>query len=860
MKKILSYIALVLLAPFRFVIAKNKRWYVKIFRWLVSLFVLFVFYIFAVTINLFCLFGYTPSFEDIKNPKQNIATEIYASNNEYLGRYFYENRSPVTFEELPKTLIKTLVAVEDFRFYRHMGIDFKAIPSVISDVAKGKRRGGSTITQQLVKNLYKTRQQDHGYLGNIPFFRMFVIKTKEWISAIKIELFFSKNEILVHYLNTVDFGSNAYGIKTAAKTYFNKLPMDLYPIECATLVGMLKAPSAYNPVLNPENAVERRNVVLDVMCDHYIISPYEKEMFSNFPIELSYSVEKTNDGIANYYRRKVIKELKPWLEANNYDIYADGLKIYTSLDFSMQKYAEEAVAENSARLQRLFYKHCKTVAPWVDSKKKEIPNFINTVVEKSWYYSELSAKYNGNKDSINYYLHKQEERTLFSWQGEIDTVCSFVEATDYLKRLLHAGFVALDPQTGSVKAYVGGIDYNHFKHDKVTAKRQPGSCFKPFVYACAMENGYTPCDSIPDVPITINYVEKGENKTWSPRNANWKNVGGNVPLKYALAHSLNTVTAQLSQKLTTEKIIEFAYRMGVESSLDTVPALCLGSSEMNLLELTNAYSPFINGGYKVEPFFVTRIEDNNGNLLAEFLPKKEKVLNDTVVFFMQQLFLNNVEEDSSTTQALFSFDIFKYKTDFTGKTGTSSNYSDGWFVGVSPKIVAGSWVGAEERSVHFRTSATGEGNKTALPAYGIFMEKLMQDTAFAYLQAKFDRKMAGINGRFGCKVKKVQIAVVDTLPKEEKVVVETSVEKKVVTTPKKKQPTKKVTKPSKPTNKDNGVIRSTKDNENGAKPTTQQKEVKKVEQSKPAPKKKTIKVNIHNINKHVIYPGMEDDK
>lgn len=745
----------------------GKPFYVKLYRWIILLIVLIFCYIVAVEINFCNLFGYSPSIKDLKNPEQCIASEVYAENGELLGKFFYENRTPITYEDLPPVLINTLIATEDTRFYQHHGIDFKALLPVIKDILNGNPRGGSTITQQLVKNLFKTRKQDHGLLGKIPYIKMFVIKSKEWISAVRIEMNFTKEELLTLYFNTVDFGSNSYGIFSASKTFFNKIPKDLTADECAILIGMLKAPTAYSPVLNPDRSLGRRNTVLGIMKRDNVISTAEYDSLIAKPISLQYKVESPIEGIANYYRQAVYAYLKPWLKENDLDIFADGLKIYTTLDYQMQLYAEEAVAQNMKRVQKQFDAHWKNQNPWIDASKKEIPNFIENVVRKSWYYSRLRAKFNNNQDSIDYYINLKKPQKLFSWSGDIDTVCSFVEATNYLKRLLHSGMVAIDPETGAIKAYVGGIDFNHFKYDNVKSMRQPGSSFKAFVYTAAMANGWSPCDSLVDAPITIKYEEKGEKKSWVPRNADRTYVGGNVGLKYAFAHSLNTISVQLTQRIGIENVINQAHEMGIQSPLDTVPSICLGSSDVTLLELTDAYCPIFNNGYRVAPMFVTRIEDKDGHVIKTFEPEKTKILDSVTVFLMQQMFLASLSEPYGTTQNLFSYKIFGHETDFGGKTGTSSNYSDGWFVGVSPHLVVGTWVGAEERCVHFRTSALGEGGKTALPTFGLFMEKVINDEKYSYLYDRFPRHMRGLKNRpYSCHtpfVPKMDSTAVDSL-------------------------------------------------------------------------------------------------
>lgn len=746
-----------------FYMAKGQPWWRKVMSWAALSLSSITLYVVLVEFNVLWLFGYSPSVSEITNPQQNIASEIYASNGKLLGKFFYENRTPVTYSELSPLLVNTLIATEDARFYYHSGVDFKAMISVVADALRGEPRGGSTLTQQLVKNLFKTRQSNHGLLGSIPVLKIFIIKSKEWINAVKIEMFFSKEEILTSYLNTVDFGSNSFGIKTACKTYFNTTPSKLRPEQCAVLVGMLKAPTAYSPRINKERSLMRRNVVLGIMLRDAVINSRVHDSLVVLPLTLEYNVEKVYDGTANYFRQAVYDYLKPWLKENDLDIFADGLKVYTTLDYTMQGYAEDAVARNMRRVQRQFDGHWQGQNPWVDANNVEIPNFLNNVVRYSWEYKRLKEKFANNKDSILFYLNKRERRKLFSWNGTIDTVCSFYEATNYLKRILHAGFVVLDPHSGAIRAYVGGIDFSHFKYDNVQSMRQPGSTFKAFVYATAMSKGYGPCDSLPDTNITVRYKEKGVDKVWNPHNSDWSNVGGNVALKYAFAHSLNTISVQLAQKLGVENVIDMAHKLGIKADLDTVPSVCLGSSDITLLELVAAYCPLINGGFSVEPMFVTKVEDKDGKVIKVFAPRKEKVLDDESVFLMQQLFLGSLSEPYGTTQALFSYDLFRFNTDFGGKTGTSSNHSDGWFVGVSPNLVGGAWVGAEERCVHFRTSALGEGCKTALPMFGLFMEKLLPNSDYKSLRGRFPQHMKGLSRSYDCRTKYVPRDTVDTL-------------------------------------------------------------------------------------------------
>lgn len=725
-----------------FFITKDRPLISKLFCWLLCSFFLFIFFIIAIDINFLWLFGRSPSISEILHPQPNIASEVYSEDGVLLGKYFYENRVPVFYSEISPLLIKTLIATEDERFYKHSGIDFYGTFSAFRDALRGNPRGASTITQQLVKNLYKIRERNRcGLLGKIPFCRVVIIKVKEMLNALKLEILFDKNDILTLYLNTVDFGNNAYGIKTAAKTYFNTTPQNLKTEQCAVLVGLLKATTTYNPVSNKKRSLERRNVVLYQMKTHGIISSSEYDSLQKAPLSLRMHFDKVNDGKAFYFRQALVENLKPWLKKNGYDIYADGLRIYTTINSHMQRYAEDAVSEKMKHLQSVFDEHWRGRNPWVDSDNKEIPGFVNMIMHQSWEYNKLVSKYPHNPDSVEFYADKKDKQILFSWHGPVYRNISLRSAIEYNLRFLHAGFVAIDPQNGMVRAWVGGIDYKYFKFDHVQqSKRQPGSTFKAFVYTAAIDKGYSPCDSITDRPVIINYREKGVKKSWSPHNADWKFSENKVTLKYAFARSLNSASVQITEKIGWKKVIDFAKKMGIESPIDNVPSICLGVSDVSLLELVNAYSPLANGGYRVKPVLVTKIMSRSGKLLAEFHPEKNKVLSNETAFLMQRLILGTMTEPYGTTQALYSYDLFRYNTDIGGKTGTSSNHSDGWFVGVTPKLIAGAWVGADQRCIHFRSSALGEGCKTALPIFGLFLEKALRDKSLSYLRARFPQK------------------------------------------------------------------------------------------------------------------------
>jgi penicillin-binding protein 1A len=753
-----------------FFIAKDKSIHIKVARWLLGVVLAAGFLLIAIDLNIFWLFGKSPSIKEILHPQPNIASEVYSEDGVLLGKYYYENRVSVAYSQISPLLIRTLVATEDERFYSHLGIDVYGSISAMADVFRGNPRGASTLTQQLVKNLYKTRAKNRsGLLGKIPFFRVAIAKTKEMINAFKLELLFDKKDIVTLYLNTVDFGNNTFGIKTASRTYFNITPMELKPEQCALLVGMLKATTTYNPITHRKRSRERRNVVLYQMKSHGIITSKQCDLLLKKPINLKLQFEKINDGSAFYFRQSLVEHLKPWLKEKDYDLYADGLKIYTTVNSSMQRYAESAVTKNMKRLQRMFDEHWAGQVPWVDSRDKEITGFVDMIMRQSWDYKKLANQFNDNLDSINFYADKKEKRVLFSWNGPVDSIISLRDAIDYNMRFLHAGFVAMDPQTGEVKAWVGGIDFNYFKFDHVKqSKRQPGSTFKAFVYTAAIDNGYDPCDSITDRPVVIKYNENGVKKSWAPHNADWTFSGQKITLKYAFARSLNSASVQIAEKIGWRKVIEYATKMGIESPIDTVPSICLGVSDVSLLELVTAYCPVANGGDRVTPLLVKKVADRFGNTLVEFHPKKEKVLSDETAFLMQQLFLGTMTEPMGTTQALFQYDLFRYNTDIGGKTGTSSNHSDGWFVGITPRLVAGVWVGGEERCIHFKTSALGEGCKTALPIFGSFMEKALSDKSLSYLRGHFKKPEEKSKREYSCMTKYVPLDSTDTvLVKEE---------------------------------------------------------------------------------------------
>lgn len=694
----------------------------------------------GVLTNLFWLFGEMPGVEDLENPQSDLASEVYSADNILIGKYFRENRSPVEFDQISPNVINALVATEDVRFYEHSGIDFKASFAIIYYLLKGDQRGSSTITQQLAKNLYKTRSSDSkGLLGYVPGISMVIAKIKEWITAIKLESNYTKEEILNMYLNTVDFGSNAYGIKVASQTYYNTSQDSLTIEQAALLIGLLKATTTYSPVLHPENALERRNVVLMLMADNGNISVSDFDSLKALPLGLKYNVENQNQGIGTYFRGAITSYLQEWCRENNKDLYGDGLRIYTTIDSRLQKYAEEAVSRQVKLLQSKFYHHWKGKNPWVYGNKKEIPNFIEEAIKRTETYKTLKARYGAGHDSINIILNTPVKMKVFSWEGEKDTTMSPLDSLRYYKHFLHAGFMSMDPSTGEVKAWVGGIDYKYFKYDHVRqSRRQPGSAFKLFVYTAAMDKGYGPCDLVVDEPITFVYDENGTTKTWSPKNADWVFSGDTLTMRQAMGRSINTCAAQVMKMVGINTVIDYAQKLGISSPMKPVPSVCLGSSDVSVFEMTGAYSAIVNQGLYIEPYFISRIEDHNGNVLHEFRPKTYQALNPETAYAMVHMLKGGVEEKGGTSQALFQYDIFR-GNEVGGKTGTTSNHSDGWYVGVTRNHVAGMWVGGEDRSIHFRTSDLGEGSKTALPIFGMYMEKVYADTSLGIDKGYFKR-------------------------------------------------------------------------------------------------------------------------
>ena len=734
----------------------GRAWYIKTVSALASCLVALIIYLGAVDINFLWLFGKSPGyFSGIRNPQTSEASEIYSADGKLIGKYFNENRTPVKYEEVAPDFFKALVDTEDERFYKHIGIDPIGVFAAAKDaLLHHNGRGASTITQQLAKNMFRVRSQySTGLLGKIPVLRILIVKSKEWIIAAKLETIYSKKEIITMYANTVDFGSNSYGIKTAAKTYFNTTPAELTTGQAAVLVGMLKATTYYNPRTNPENSLARRNTVLYNMVTHGDLSRDEYDKLKEEPIKLDFKVEENYDGQAKYFREAVADYLKDWCREEGYDLYSSGLKIYTTIDTRMQKYAEDAARKQMKQVQQNFNNHWNIrrqqagkgkwlgEEPWQDENRHVIPGFIQGIAERQPFYKALMARYPNQPDSVTYYYKEWVHPVkVFDYdKGTVEKMMTSEDSIKYMTTFMHCAFVAMEPQTGAVKAWVGDIDFDHWKYDKVTAERQPGSTFKLFVYTEAMNQGLTPCDKRRDEYISMDvYDQKKHQMTkWTPSNANGSFSGDSIPLKSAFAKSINSVAVRLGQEMGIKRIIETAQKMGIKSPLDDQPSLALGSSDVNLLEMANAYSTIADDGKHHDPVLVTRIVDRDGKEVYAGPTTEEQVIPYKSAFLMQQLLQGGMKEPGGTSQSLWGY-VGDYRdTEFGGKTGTTNNHSDAWFMCVSPNLVVGAWVGGEYRCLHFRTGALGQGSRTALPVCGYFLQALFKDPDFRQYHGKF---------------------------------------------------------------------------------------------------------------------------
>jgi penicillin-binding protein 1A len=693
------------------------------------------------------LFGSMPSFEDLENPESNLATEIISSDGETIGKFYNENRTAIKYSDLPKHLVDALVATEDERFYEHSGIDARGTFRAI--VGFGSSGGASTITQQLAKQLFHGERSKNIIVA-------LTQKVKEWIIATRLERQYTKSEIITMYFNVYDFNNYAIGIRSAAKTYFSKEPKDLTVDESAMLVGMFKNSSLYNPVRNEKGVKNRRNVVLSQMVKAKIITEAQKEKYSALPIKLDFQLQTHKEGTATYFREYLREFMKNWAKNNpkkdgkEYDIYRDGLKIYTTIDSRMQLYAEEAVSAHLANLQKEFFKQAKDNknAPFIRLSEVETEKLMMRARKNSERWRIMSNEGKSEDDILKSFKVKTKMR-VFTWKGEKDTIMTPNDSIRYYKHFLQTGVMAMEPQTGHVKVWVGGINYKHFQYDHVgQGARQVGSTFKPFVYAAAIEQqGYSPCDSIIDAPYTIPKGRHNVTETWTPRNSNGT-YKGMVTLKYALAQSINTVSAKLIDKVGPDAVIDLVKKLGVKSNIPSQPSIALGAVEITVEDMVAAYSTFANQGVYIKPQVITRIEDKNGVVLYEAVPESHDVLNKDIAYAVIKL-LEGVTESGSggrlrTDGGGFGYEMmtgypYVLRNPIAGKTGTTQNQSDGWFVGMVPNLATGVWVGNEDRSAHFKSITYGQGAVMALPIWGLFMKKCYADKELKVSKEPFER-------------------------------------------------------------------------------------------------------------------------
>lgn len=714
----------------------------------------------AVQLNFLWLFGYSPTKKDILLPTLRVSSELYTADSVLIGRYFEEDRDPVAYDSISKNILNALIATEDVRFYKHRGVDFIGLFSSVLSTIRGDKRGGSTITQQLAKNLYRTRyNQSQGLLGRIPIVRMGVTKFKEWMTAYKLESKYQKKEIITMYLNTVSFSNNAYGIKSASLRYFNKQPNALSASESAVLIGMLKGTTLYNPIRNPDKSIERRNIVLKQMQKEGYIDGEQYNTFSKEPLGLNINNpdrEGTND---SYLRAAVQKWLERWSEEQGVDIYTAGLKIYTTIDSRMQQLAEETVAKQMKGLQERLDNTWRDEEPWRDKNGKVIPGFLEEKARKLPIYLALMKEYDDDEEQVFQLLQKPKKMKVFTWTGEKDVEMSTMDSLKHYVSMLNTGMMAMDPYNGEIKIWIGGINHRYYKFDHVNqAKRQAGSTFKPFVYLTALENGMEPCDTYEDKPVRLDFINnEGEKEVWEPKNADWSFSYRNMSLRWAMARSLNTITAQITRDVGWDKIVETAHRVGIESHLESVPSVGLGSNDVSVFEMVNAYATFMNEGKRVDPILVSKIYDNGGKLIASFQTTEKQVVDPENAWLMTYMLRGTIEEPGGTSQALWEWDLFGNENQVGGKTGTSSDYVDGWYMGVTKDLVAGVWVGCDEQSIRFKNSQTGEGSKTALPIYATFMEALYKRPELGVTEGKFPDPKVEIEKKYNCPSPRIRI-------------------------------------------------------------------------------------------------------
>jgi penicillin-binding protein 1A len=734
----------------------------------------------VILIFLFASWGFLgklPSFEELENPINNLATEVISSDGKTIGKYAVENRTPIGYKDLPQNLVDALVATEDVRFYEHSGIDFRGTARAF--IKLGKDGGASTITQQLAKLLFTGERSTNSLQ------RVFQ-KVKEWVIAIKLERQYTKQEIIAMYFNKQGFLYQAVGIRSASRIYFGKEPRDLKVEESAVFVAMLKNPRQFNPQreISKAKSFQRRNVVLMQLEKNGKLSMKEKDSLQKSPIVLNFSPEDTSFGMATYFREYLRGFLKVWVKDNpkpdgtQYDIFRDGLKVYVTIDSRMQKYAEEAMQEHMSNLQRVFFKSQEKnkTAPFYDLTKKDVEKNIESAMKRSNRWRRMD-KNGASKKEILTSFDKETEMKIFSWKGEIDTIMTPKDSIRYYKHFMHTGILSAEPQSGHVKAWVGGINHKHFQYDHVKqGSRQVGSTFKPFVYATAINQlQLSPCQEFNNTPYTIPAGKYGLKEDWTPQNADVK-YGGTKTLKNALANSTNVVTAHLIDLATPKNVVRLAQNLGVKSKIPEVPSIALGSVDLTLYEMVGAYNTFSNKGMYVEPIMVLRIEDKNGTVLDDFAPKTKEALSEQAAYAVISL-LEGVTQGGSgvrlrTSSSKYPDSIasgypYKFTNPIAGKTGTTQNQSDGWFMGMVPNLTTGVWVGAEDRAAHFPDLARGQGASMALPIWALYMKKCYGDKELGISDGDFE-KPDKVTIEFDCdKYKNPQNGEGDEIPVEE---------------------------------------------------------------------------------------------
>ncbi len=700
--------------------------------------------------------GYMPDFEVLENPKSNLSTQIFSEDGKVIGKFYIkENRTPVRYDELSPYLPQALIATEDERYYSHSGIDFRSLTRAI--VFLGQRGGGSTVTQQLSKLLFHKRE-------NATLLKKIIQKIKEQIIAVRLEKQYTKNEIIAMYLNQFDWLNQGVGIKSASRIYFNKEPKDLKIEEAATLVGMLRNPAYYRPISRPERTQKRRNVVLHQMAKNGYITQKQKDSLQKLPLKLNFHPERHDEGMATYLREYIRKFVGNWAnkhpkeDGSHYNIYTDGLKIYTTIDSRLQANAEQAVKLHMKRLQKVFdqqakkyFKNAPFYFPKLNAKQtqKEIKKIMQTAMRRSERWRVMKKAGLSNKE-IEASFYKKTKMRIFSWNGDIDTLMTPYDSIRYYKRFLQAGLMSMEPSSGHIKAWVGGINFKHFKYDHVKqGARQVGSTFKPFVYATAINQKHlSPCDSFPNVPYTIEAGRWGLQKPWTPKNAGGQ-YGGKMTLKQALANSINVITAQLIDMVGPQPVVDLAKNLGIKHDIPPVPSIALGTPEISLYEMVGALNGFSNQGVYIEPYVISRITDKNGVILYEKIPQTKEVLSPeiayTVINLMQgvtQYGTGSRLRGSWAKNTKFYKEVmtgypYNFTNEIAGKTGTTQNQSDGWFMGMVPNLTTGVWVGAEDRSVHFKSVKYGQGATMALPIWGTYMKKNYENKELGISKAPF---------------------------------------------------------------------------------------------------------------------------